>query len=92
MWQKRHPKLSSNDQFYAFIDAIAEKLRSHGFTSDADRLHTLVHEMAWTTSTEVFGELRSVLKDIRSHRADFDPNLSADIQLAIKTINKALRR
>ena len=92
MWQKRHPKLISNDQFYAFIDAITAKLRSRGFTSDADRLHALVHETAWTTSTEIFGELRSALKEILSHRVDFDPNLSADIQFAIKTINEALRR
>ena len=92
MWQKRHPNLTSNDQFYAFIDAITEKLRGRGFTSDADRLHALVHKTAWTTSTEVFGELRSALKEIPSHRPDFDSNLSADIQFAIKTINKALRR
>jgi hypothetical protein len=88
----RHPEFATNDQFYAFVDAITERLRSRGFSSDADRLHGLVHETAWTTSTEVFGELRSALKRIRHQRADLDSNLSADIQYAIKAINKGLRR
>jgi hypothetical protein len=91
MWD-RYSKFASNEQFYAFIDAITERLRSHDFISDADRLHALVHETAWTTSTEVFGEIQTALKQIRHQRADLDSNLSADIHYAIKAISRALRR
>jgi hypothetical protein len=89
---RSRPEFASNNEFYAFVDTITEKLRSGGFVSDAERLHELVHKIAWTTSTELFGELRIVLKKIRKERAGLPSDLSADIRHAIKCINKTSRR
>jgi hypothetical protein len=89
---RSHPKFASNDEFYAFIDAITEKLRKAGFASDAERLHELIHKIAWTTSSELFGELRIALKTIRKERAGLPSDLSSDIRYALKVINKAERR
>ena len=63
MWPfKNTRKLARPDEFPAVIDAIRDKLRSHGCTGEADRLRTLVHEMVWTTSNELYGELRLALR------------------------------
>ena len=92
MLGRSHPKFANNDEFYAFIDVITEKLRKNGATQDADRLHELIHKIAWTTSTELLGEIRIALKKIRNERAGLPSALSSDIRYAIRTINKAFRR
>jgi hypothetical protein len=60
----------------AVIEAIRDKVRSHGFTAEADRLHTLVHEMVWTTSNELYGELRLALNEIRKERGDLPSDIA----------------
>lgn len=86
------PKFASSAEFPLFIDAIAQELRQSAFTSDADRLHELTHKMAWTTGTELLGELRIALKEIRKGRTGLPSELSSDIRYAIKSIDKAMRR
>jgi hypothetical protein len=87
---KSHPKFASNNEFYAFIDAITAKLRKDGFTSDAERLHELIHRIAWTTSTELFGELRIALRQTLKEHSGLASHISSDIRHAIKVITKAL--
>jgi hypothetical protein len=86
--QKR--QFSSNAEFSAFIDTIAQRLRSAGFREDGERLNTLVHKVAWTTSTELFGELRIALRKILEERKSIDGILSSDIAAAIDAIDVAL--
>jgi hypothetical protein len=86
------PNFASNTEFYGFIDSIRDKLKSSGFAEDAARLHELVHEMVWTTSSELFGELWLALKRIGRQRAGLPSDLSSDIRYAIRSINKASRR
>lgn len=87
--QRQH-QFASNDEFYAFIDAITERLRKAGFAPDAERLHTLIHKVAWTTSTELFGELRIALRQTREDRMSMDDSLASDIALAVHTLDQAL--
>ena len=84
-------KLARSDEFPAVIDAIRNKLRSHGFIEEADRLHTLVHKMAWTTSSELYGELSFALKEIRKERRDLPSDIAAEIRRRIKSIDHICR-
>jgi hypothetical protein len=44
--------------FYDDIDSVVGMLRMEGRTEAADQIHLLLHKVAWTTSSELFGELR----------------------------------
>jgi len=47
MWPfKDTRKLARSEDFPAVIDRVDDKLRSHGFKAEADRLRKLVHRMA----------------------------------------------
>ena len=92
MWPfKNRPKLASSEEFPAVIDAIRDKLRSHGFTAEADRLHYLVHEGVWTTSNELYRELFVALKIIRRERPDLPRDIDAEIGRLIQSINHICR-
>jgi hypothetical protein len=80
---------ANNTEFYAFIDTIGQQTRSTGRVDDAERLHTLIHKVAWTTSSELFGELRIALRDIREDRRALDQVPLSDITFAIDTIGEA---
>lgn len=85
MWPfKNTRKLASSDEFPAVIDAIRDKLRSHGLTGEADRIHTLVHQMAWTTSNELYEELSLALGKIRKERRDLPTDIAVEIRRIIK--------
>jgi hypothetical protein len=92
MWPfKNRRKLARPDEFPGVIDAIRDKLRCQGFTGEADRLHTLVNEMVWTTSNELYGELRLALNEIRKERADLPSDIAAEIRRLIKSIDRVCR-
>jgi hypothetical protein len=92
MWPlKNRPKLAGPAEFPAVIDAIRDKLRSDGFVGEADRLHTLVHEMVWTTSNELYGELRLALKEIGKERRDLPRDIAAETRRLIKSIDHICR-
>jgi hypothetical protein len=84
-------RLASSDEFPAVIDAIKDKLKSRGFIGEADRLHTLVHQMAWTTSSELYGELSLALKKIRNERRDLPSDIASEIHRVIKSIDHICR-
>ena len=48
------------------VDQLIAALRSDGLDEDARTLHTLVHEMAWTTSSELMGEIGKELRKIKA--------------------------
>lgn len=92
MWPfKNRRKLARPDEFPTVIDAIRDKLKSHGFTGEADRLHILVYQMAWTTSNELYGELSMALRKIRKKRRDLPPDIAAEIGRIIKSIDRICR-
>jgi hypothetical protein len=80
---------ANNTEFYAFIDTIAQRLRGTDRPDVAERLHTLIHKVAWTTSSELFGELRIALRDIREDHQALDHALLSDITFAIDTVGEA---
>ena len=83
-------KFTSNAELYEFIDTIAERLRRRDRFADAARLHTLIHKVAWTTSTELFGELRITLQQMQGKNKPADADLASDIAAAIQILSSAL--
>jgi hypothetical protein len=90
-FRKAHSRLATSEQFPGVIDAVSDKLRNHGFISEADRLHKLVHEMAWTTSNELYGELRLALDKIRKECHSLPPDIGSEVRRLIKSIDRICR-
>ncbi len=69
--------MASKNVSYECFDELAASLRNDGLSDEADRLHVLLHEVAWTTGSEMLGELGQELKRIerKDHLRDH-PNLS----------------
>lgn len=91
MWFKTRPPLARADEFPAVIDAVENSLRKSGFVAEAERLHTLVHEMVWTTSNELYGELKLALQKIRKERRDLPADIVSEIRRLIKSIDHICR-
>ena len=77
-----------SDEFPAVVDAIRDQLKSRGFVAEADRLRMLVHEMAWPTSTEIYGELSLSLNEIRNERRDLPSDIASEIDRVTKSIDR----
>src|SRR5207253_459670 len=56
-------KFSSNDDFYAFVEATQQKLNQEGFIDSAERLFSILRN-GHTTSSEVFGEIGLTLQAV----------------------------
>lgn len=90
-FRRAHPRLATSEEFPGVIDAVSDKLRSHGFSGEADRLHKLVHAVAWTTSSELYGELRLGLDEIRKERHNLPPSIVREVRRLIKSIDRICR-
>jgi len=90
-FRRARPGLATSEGFPGVIDAVSDKLRSHGFSSEADRLHKLVHEMAWTTSSELYGQLRLGLDEMRKGCHNLPPDIAREIRRLIKSIDRICR-
>lgn len=56
--------MASDAISYDCFDDLIASLRFDGLSAEADRLHVLLHEVAWTTGSELLGELGQELKKI----------------------------
>ena len=82
---------ASNDEFYAFVDGVSKRLADAGYQIHAQKLHRLLHQIAWTTSTELFGELEQAFVEVRA-TAQLSPELDLDLAHCLMAVRKALRR
>ena len=53
------------DEFYVAVDGLSEWLKREGHPDEGQELHTLMHETAWTTSSELLGELMLALDKMK---------------------------
>ena len=91
MWPfKNRRNLARPDEFPAVIDAVRDRLRSHGFTAEVDRLQEIL-EGVWTTSNELHGELFVALTRIQRERRDLPVDVAAEIRRLIKSIDHICR-
>ena len=71
------------------FDEIVSALRRDGLDAHADGLHSLLHKTAWTTGSELLGELGLKLRAIEHENTG---QLSADSRLRIKEANRIIKR
>ncbi|HEV8722478.1 MAG TPA: hypothetical protein VGW77_17820 [Candidatus Binatia bacterium] len=63
-------------EFYEVVDALTERLVAEHHDKEAGQLHTLMHEIAWTTGSELLGELTLALKNMNGK---YSPELTGEI-------------
>lgn len=63
--KKSKTRFTSLDEFYFALDVLIERLNADGHHEDALKLNKLIHEMAWTTGSELLGELMLALKGLK---------------------------
>jgi hypothetical protein len=80
---------SSNQDFYNHIDEIVEILRSTKHSKSADKIDYLIHKVAWTTSSELFGELRNEFVALNGSDKNLSDEIRKVLQQFIKTIDLA---
>lgn len=74
----------------AYLDDLAQRLRESGASDAANELHAILHESAWTTSSELLGEIKLTLADVRrKKKGNLSPAVLKDIDAFIAFIDKA---
>jgi hypothetical protein len=83
----RKTKFASNPESCKFIENIAHNLTDTGFPQAAAKLNEILIQGAWTTSSELLGEIKLALLTVQSeYTGRLEPCLSDDIELSIRTI------
>ena len=83
------PDFKSNEEFYDFVRAFSDKLREASLEFEAKKIRHRLDEVAWTTSSELFGELGSLLLELKRDAA---PNLSRTLQVDLERCLNAIRK
>ena len=72
------------DEFYKAVNVLIEKLKAAGFVQDANKLDDLMNHTAWTTGSELLGELSLVLRDMKGkHSAELDKEINECLDFAV---------
>jgi len=71
------------------FETLIVRLRGDGLTAEAAQIHTLRNEMAWTTGSELLGELGLALKRIRKTvRAKASPATKEAFRQGARAVHK----
>ena len=72
------------DEFYQAVDDLIAKLHAEGHPADAQKLNDLLHGTAWTTSSELLGELMLALKNMQgTHSHEMENEISECLEFSI---------
>ncbi len=82
----------SNQQLYDHIDQTIASLKNEGHIKLANQIHNLLHEVAWTTSSELFGGLRVLFEQALNSPTPLPSSIASDLQGFVATINQAWER
>lgn len=85
-------RYSSNQEFYDHIDQVVGALHATGHSSLAGQIHFLLHKVSWTTSSELFDELRDRFEKLLNSSTPLSSSIEADIRNFIITIDQGLAR
>lgn len=73
------------------FDNLIDSLRRQGLTDPANRLHSLLHETAWTTGSELLGELRNEIRKIwKQYKKELSAETKARMRICLRGINRVL--
>ncbi|MSR77713.1 MAG: hypothetical protein EXS63_05745 [Candidatus Omnitrophica bacterium] len=80
----------NNEVFFKHLDKLALFMKEQGFPEASQSITELLHDTAWTTSSELLGELRLLLvRLLQDYREKFPRFVDADIKNCIREIDKA---
>jgi hypothetical protein len=83
----------NNQEFYSQIDETCKKLRHVGMSDEGDELWMLLHDIPWTTTSELFRELETALDKIlngpNKHR--LSDEVRAELQEYVNILNDLAR-
>jgi hypothetical protein len=80
-------RFNANQDFHEVVDALSLHLKELGLSESSEGLHTILHGTAWTTSSELLGEIKLALVEVKNdHRKILGPALLQDIESLIKSI------
>ena len=65
------------DEYYPAVDALIDRLIAERHEGDAKRLRSLIHETAWTTGSELLGELMLAFKNMKGQ---YSPEVTEEIK------------
>lgn len=82
----------SNQQFYDHIDEVVIELKSAGQVEIANQIDFLLHKVAWTTTSELFGELRDRFERALKSPTPLPTTIEVELKGFIATINQAWER
>jgi hypothetical protein len=74
---------------YDPFERLIVSLRNDGLLKEADQLYFMIHKVAWTSGSELIGELGQSIKKIKKENAN---RLSADSIKNIKESMKMVKR
>jgi hypothetical protein len=79
----------SNQQFYDHIDEVVAVLKSAGQVEIANQIDFLLHKVAWTTTSELFGELRDRFEQALKSPTPLPSTIEIELKGFIATIDQA---
>jgi hypothetical protein len=83
-------KFDSWESAIAYLDNLGQRLRESGASDAAEKLHSILHESAWTTSSEMLGEIKLTLAAVRREKkGGLSSAILKDIDAFIAFIDKA---
>jgi hypothetical protein len=83
-------KFDSWESAIAYLDDLGQRLRESGASAAAENLHIILHESAWTTSSELLGEIKLTLAVVHREKEGKLPSaIMKDIDAFIAFIDKA---
>ena len=74
---------------YECFDELTHQLRAEGCEETAGKLHALLHETAWTTSSELLGELGLAILDFERSVSAVSPELKRRIETCMSLVRRA---
>jgi hypothetical protein len=72
---------------YKALDEIVVEMRETEHSPLADAIHSLMHEVAWTTGSELLGELRQLLNGALSVDA---PSMPTRFRMKLERVRSAI--
>lgn len=71
------------------FEVLIERLNSEGFRETADRVDEVRHRIAWTTGTELLGELGLALQAFKRQRPRVSPELRRQLKACLRLVRRA---
>jgi hypothetical protein len=73
---------------YGEFDELVSTLQSEGHDEVAQKLHTLLHETAWTTGSELMGELGREILAFRRNTPHMSPKLQKLVRDCLQEVER----